>query len=93
VLAGAVVGIAIMLAPALILAAFPWPVGLGSFSRESGFLWGPFAAYAPASPLDAVVEVVWLVLPALVVILALYWLAAHRTNWAGQDEAAKWSRR
>ncbi len=45
------------------------------------------------SPFDAVYEFIWLALPAIFVILVLYWVAGRRTRWSGYDEAVKWSRR
>ncbi|MFX1491323.1 MAG: hypothetical protein ACFFBU_03630 [Promethearchaeota archaeon] len=47
---------------------------------------------ALTSPLDVVIEVVWLVIPALFVILALYWIVRRRRRWSGYDEAVKWMR-
>lgn len=92
-LTGVVLGIVIMVAPALLLLALPqalWQSNLRSQFLEGT---GAYGAFPTASPIDIFIEVLWLVLPALIVILALYWLAVHRTRWAGYDEAAKWSRR
>jgi uncharacterized membrane protein YccF (DUF307 family) len=47
---------------------------------------------AITSPLDVVIEVFWLVLPAIFVILALYWIVNRRKRWAGYNEAVKWAR-
>ncbi|TRO50792.1 hypothetical protein E2P61_07755 [Candidatus Bathyarchaeota archaeon] len=45
------------------------------------------------SPLDAAVEFVWLVLPAIVVILLIFWISGQRIRWKGYDEAVKYTRR
>ena len=45
------------------------------------------------SPYDAIVELVWLGLPAIFVILVLYWVVGRRTRWSGYDDAVKWTRR
>jgi hypothetical protein len=45
------------------------------------------------SPFDALAELVWLALPAIFVILVLYWVAGRRTRWSGYDDAVKWTRR
>ena len=91
-LAGLVLGIAIMVGPALLLSLFSGQSGAGWASQDAVIL-ALRGALPSVSPLEVVIEVVWLVLPALIIILALYWLAIHRTHWAGYDEAAKWSRR
>ena len=44
------------------------------------------------SPLDVVIELFWLVLPAIFVILALFWIVRRRRRWSGYDEAVKWMR-
>jgi len=92
-LTGVVLGIVFMVTPALLLLALPQQ--LQQWNLRSQFLegTGAYGAFPVASPLDFFIEVLWLVLPALIVIFALYWLAVHRTRWAGYDEAAKWSRR
>lgn len=92
-LAGVVMGFAIMVAPALFLVTFPQARGLWAVPLQFFQGTGVYDAYADVSPFAVFIEVLWLVLPALIVILALYWLAVHRTRWAGYDEAAKWSRR
>jgi hypothetical protein len=92
-LTGVVLGIAVMAAPSLLLLALPQTLWQRSVPLQFLAGWGVYGVSAAASPLDVLVEVLWLVLPALIVILALYWLAVHRTHWAGYDEAAKWSRR
>jgi len=92
-LAGVVLGIAIMATPGLLLLALPQALWQRSVPLQFLQGWGVYGASAAASPLDVFIEVLWLVLPALIVILALYWLAVHRTRWAGYNEAAKWSRR
>jgi hypothetical protein len=51
------------------------------------------SAQAISSPLDAVYEFIWLALPAIFVILVLYWVAGRRTRWSGYDDAVKWTRR
>jgi hypothetical protein len=90
-LGGLVLGIVIMVGPALLLNLFSF-AGRVYVTGES--LPARFdGALMAASPLEVVIEVVWLVLPALIIILALYWLAIRRTRWAGYDEAVKWSRR
>jgi hypothetical protein len=45
------------------------------------------------SPVDAAMEFVWLALPAIFIILVLYWLAGRRTRWKGYDEAVKYTRK
>ena len=45
------------------------------------------------SPYDVIVELVWLGLPAIFVILVLYWVVGRRTRWSGYDDAVKWTRR
>jgi hypothetical protein len=44
------------------------------------------------SPIDAAVEFVWLILPAIVVILLIFWISGRRTRWKGYDEAVKYTR-
>ena len=91
-LAGLVLGIAIMVGPALLLNLLS-SERLAYWASQEGLIRGLLGAPPSASPLEVVIEVVWLVLPALIIVLALYWLAINRTHWAGYDEAAKWSRR
>jgi hypothetical protein len=45
------------------------------------------------SPFDVLAELAWLGLPAIFVILVLYWVAGRRTRWSGYDDAVKWTRR
>lgn len=52
-----------------------------------------FSSELIISPVDAIAEFLWLALPAIFVILVLYWVAGRRTRWSGNDDAVKWSRR
>jgi hypothetical protein len=90
-LAGLVLGIAIMVGPALLLSLLP--IRLDTYLWQSGLPARFDDPLASVSPLAVVIEVLWLILPALTIILALYWLAVHRTRSPGYDEAAKLSHR
>ena len=45
------------------------------------------------TPIDVIYEFIWLALPAIFVILVLYWVAGRRTRWEGYNNAVKWARR
>ena len=52
-----------------------------------------FSAQTISNPIDALYEFIWLALPAIFVILVIYWIAGRRTRWSGYDDAVKWTRR
>lgn len=89
-IAGLVVGICLMITPAL-------------FHASTGFLspMGPPYAWSEPevfgggiiNPLDAIIELFWLVVPIIFLIIVLYVLGGRRTRWAGYDEAVKLTRR
>ena len=62
------------------------------FTREQ-YTSDVFEAQIILSPYDALVEIAWLALPAIFVILVLYWVAGRRTRWSGYNDAVKWARR
>lgn len=78
-----------MLFPALVHnmmgPASPFLIGL----TDTGIL----SSEAIHSPFDAILEFIWLALPAIFVILVIYWIVGRRTRWSGYDEAVKWTRR
>jgi hypothetical protein len=85
-IAGICVGITVMLLPALVHNM----MGVASpFLTDSGI----FASETIQSPIDAILEFIWLALPAIFVVLVLTWIASRRTRWSGYDEAVKWTRR
>ncbi len=89
-LAGLVVGICLMITPAL-------------FHASTGFLspmepppaWSEHEVFGGGiiSPLDVIIELFWLVVPIIFLIIVLYVLGGRRTRWAGYDEAVKLTRR
>lgn len=94
--AGIVLGIGVMALPAIfhILLGPNSPFLRAQYDYLEPF--GPFffAGSDPVpTPFDFFAEVFWLVLPALIIIVFLYWIAIRRTRWAGYEEAIKWSRR
>ncbi|MFX1565994.1 MAG: hypothetical protein ACFFCH_08400 [Promethearchaeota archaeon] len=86
---GIVIGIAVMILPWLVHSM------MGPVSPFLQELTNPeiLSTQMIISPFDAVYEFIWLALPAIFVILVLYWVAGRRTRWSGYDEAVKWSRR
>ncbi len=87
--AGAAIGVTVMLLPALVHTM------MGSVSPFNLEPTAPsvFSLEPPTSPIDIVVEFIWLALPAIFVILVLYWVAGRRTRWTGYNDAVKWTRR
>jgi hypothetical protein len=45
------------------------------------------------TPIDAIIEVLWLIVPIILLIIVLYVLGGRRSRWAGYDEAVKLTRR
>ncbi|MFX1319369.1 MAG: hypothetical protein ACFE9O_09525 [Promethearchaeota archaeon] len=88
-LAGIAIGITVMILPFLVHymmgAASPFIQGLTDPQILS--------SQTIVSPLDAAVEFAWLILPAIVVILLIFWISGRRIRWKGYDEAVKYSRR
>ena len=88
-IAGIAIGITLMALPALThLALGP----VSPFERTDTFS-VPSGSGLESSPIDAVVELFWITLPAIFFILALYWFIGRRRRWAGHETAVKWSRR
>ncbi len=50
-------------------------------------------ATAIISPLDLVYELILLAIPAIFIVIVIYWIAGRRSSWAGYNEAVKWTRR
>ncbi|MFW9935735.1 MAG: hypothetical protein ACFFDU_09595 [Candidatus Thorarchaeota archaeon] len=88
-IAGICVGITVMLLPVLVHNM----MGLASpfFTSQTDFR--IVASETIQSPIDAILELIWLALPGIFVILVLSWIASRRTRWSGYDEAVKWTRR
>ena len=87
--AGIFFGIAVMMLPFLVHST----MGPASpFAREH-VPSDVYGAQTTLSTYDALAEIAWLALPAIFVILVLYWVAGRRTRWSGYDDAVKWSRR
>ncbi len=88
-IAGLVAGICLMITPALFHAS------MGSFSPMVPAWSGreTFAGQIIFNPLEAIIEVFWLVVPIILLIIVLYVLGGRRTRWAGYDEAVKLTRR
>ena len=86
---GIAIGIAVMILPALVHTM------MGSASPFLGGMTDPavLSSQIIESPLDVLYEFIWLALPAIFVILVLYWVAGRRTRWEGYDNAVKWARR
>jgi hypothetical protein len=90
-LSGVVLGIFVMVLPALLFTQFNVIPPVDPI--EQTFWDRPQAAMPIITPFDALFELLWLALPALIVILCVYWLFIRRKRWAGYDEAVKWLRR
>jgi hypothetical protein len=86
---GIIVGITVMILPALVHTMMGPSTPFATELTES---WA-FSSRTIISPLDAIYEFVWLALPAIFVILVLYWIGGRRTRWSGYDDAIKWTRR
>jgi uncharacterized membrane protein len=88
-IAGLVVGICLMITPALFHAS------MGSLSpfMPSYIDSEVFESQTIPTPLDAIIELLWLVVPIILLIIILYILGGRRTRWAGYDEAVKLTRR
>ena len=88
-IAGLVVGICLMITPAL------FHVSMGTFSPIRTTWSDPevFGTGAIVTPLDVIIELFWLVVPIIFLIIVLYILGGRRTRWAGYDEAVKLTRR
>jgi hypothetical protein len=84
--AGVVMGIIVMAMPAII------HVVLGPQSPFRDYNGTPYLPTEP-SLFELVAEIVWLILPALIILFFLYWIVTRRTRWAGYEEAVKWIRR
>lgn len=87
--AGIVVGISIMIVPALVHTT------MGPTSPFGAVVSPPdrFESQIIMTPVDLIAEFIWLTLPAIFLILAIYWIFGRRSRWAGYDEAVKWARR
>ncbi len=88
-IAGLVVGISLMITPALFHATMGSLSPLWRVYTEGEFL----VPSVVVSPLDAIIELVLLVVPIVFLIIVLYILGGRRTRWAGYDEAIKLTRR
>lgn len=88
-IAGLVVGICLMITPAL------FHTSMGSLSPFMRVIWegDVFASQIIVSPLDVIIELFWLVVPIIFLIIVLYILGGRRKRWAGYDEAIKLTRR
>jgi len=89
-IAGLVVGICLMITPALFHASMGFfsPIRLlPAWSEPEVFGSGIIG------PLDVIIELFWLVVPIIFLIIVLYVLGGRRTRWAGYDEAIKLTRR
>jgi hypothetical protein len=89
-IAGLVVGICLMITPALFHAS------MGSFSPiRTPPAWSEPEVFGSGiiTPLDVIIELFWLVVPIIFLIIILYILGGRRTRWAGYDEAVKLPRR
>lgn len=88
-IAGLVVGIFLMITPALFHAS------MGTFSPPPSSWSGSevFGSGTIVTPLDVIIELFWLVIPIIFLIIVLYVLGGRRTRWAGYDEAVKLIRR
>ena len=88
-IAGLVVGISLMITPAL------FHVSMGSFSPIRTTWSDPdvFDTGIIVTPLDVIVELLLIVVPIIFLIIVLYILGGRRTRWAGYDEAVKLTRR
>ena len=87
-IAGIVLGITLMALPALTHRAYgPVSPFVAEYSEPT------FGRAELSTPIDALVELFWLVLPAIFFVIALYWIVGRRRRWAGHDSAVKWSRR
>ncbi len=87
--AGIVIGIAVMTIPALVHTM----MGLESPFEIAPPISDSFAERGALSSIDVIAEVIWLALPAIFLILALWWVTGRRGRWKGYDEAVKWTRR
>ena len=87
-IAGLVVGICLMITPAL------FHVSMGTFSPIM-FTWSEREVFGGGilNPIDVIFELFWLVVPIIFLIIVLYILGGRRTRWAGYDEAVKLPRR
>ena len=88
-IAGLVVGISLMITPALFHAS------MGTFSPPPSSWSGHevLGSGTIVTPLDVIIELFWLVAPIIFLIIVLYVLGGRRTRWAGYDEAVKLTRR
>lgn len=88
-IAGIVFGILIMVFPAVINFSMGpiSPFYIESIREEV------FGAQAITTPIDALWELIWLSLPAIFIVIVIYWAIGRRRRWAGYDEAVKWARR
>lgn len=87
-IAGITIGITLMAVPALThLALGP----ISPFERTDTY--SIPSSELLYSPLDALIELFWITLPAIFFIVALYWIFLRRRRWIGHETAVKWSRR
>ncbi len=90
-LSGVVLGVFVMVLPALLFSQTYIIPPVDMFGQA---LWDQSRAeLLIINPFDVLFELLWLALPALIVILCVYWLFIRRKRWAGYDEAVKWLRR
>ncbi|MFX0167847.1 MAG: hypothetical protein ACFE89_09055 [Candidatus Hodarchaeota archaeon] len=87
-IAGIAIGITLMMMPAITHLA----LGPTSPFLEDNREWF-VSGETIASPIDAATELLWIALPAIFFVVALYWIVGRRRRWAGYDSAVKWSRR
>lgn len=87
--AGIAIGIVVMTMPALVhtMMGTVSPFMLPPATEDT------FVHRGTLASIDILAEVMWLALPAIFLILALWWVAGRRQRWKGYDEAVKWTRR